>query len=142
MDRITPEQRSHTMSRIRSKNTRPEMVVRRYLYASGFRYRLHSCKLPGHPDIILPKYKTAIEVRGCFWHRHPGCKIANTPSSNIDFWQTKFKRNVERDKRHANEIKSLGWSLIVIWECETVKKKFPPASLIHFVETHKPKNGD
>lgn len=142
MDRITPEQRSYTMSRIRSKNTKPEIIVRRFLYASGFRYRLHFSKLPGHPDIVLPKYKTVIEVRGCFWHRHPRCKIANTPSSNRDFWQAKFKRNVARDKRHVKEIKDLGWNLIVVWECETVKNKFPPASLVHFVETHKAKNKD
>ena len=89
--------------------------------------------LPGHPDIVLPKYKTVVEVRGCFWHRHPGCKVATTPSSNTSFWQEKFKRNVERDKKHAKELKTLGWHLIVVWGCETSKKRFPPKELADFV---------
>ena len=110
------------MSRIRSADTKPEMLVRSFLHKNGFRFRLHVKDLPGHPDIVLPKYKTVVEVRGCFWHRHPGCK---------------FKRNVERDKKHADELKVLGWRLIVVWECETTKKRFPPVSLVQFVEFNK-----
>lgn len=133
MDRISKAHRSWNMSRIRSTDTVPEKVVRSYLHKKGFRFRLHVKTLPGHPDIVLPKYKTVVEVRGCFWHRHPGCKIATTPSSNTDFWQAKFKQNVERDKRHAEELKVLGWNLVVVWGCETERNKFPPASLDDFI---------
>jgi len=137
MDSLTKEHRSWNMSRIRSADTKPEMLVRSYLHENGFRFRLHVKDLPGHPDIVLPKYKTVVEVRGCFWHRHQGCRSATTPSSNTDFWQAKFKRNVERDKQHADELKALGWRLIVVWECETAKKRFPPASLVQFIESNK-----
>ena len=137
MDSQTKEHRSWNMSRIRSTDTKPEMLVRSFLHRNGFRFRLHVKNLPGHPDIVLPKHRTVIEVRGCFWHRHPGCKSATTPSSNSDFWQAKFKRNIERDKQHADELTALGWQLIVVWECETAKKRFPSASLVQFVESHK-----
>ena len=133
MDSLTKEHRSWNMSRIRSTDTKPEMIVRSFLHKKGFRFRLHVKTLPGHPDIVLPKHKTVIEIRGCFWHRHPGCKSATTPSSNIEFWQAKFKRNIERDKKNAEELKSLGWRLIVVWECEVSKKQFPPRELSEFV---------
>ncbi|MBR4491736.1 MAG: DNA mismatch endonuclease Vsr [Bacteroidales bacterium] len=133
MDSLTKEHRSWNMSRIRSANTKPEMLVRSYLHRNGFRFRLHVKNLPGHPDIVLPRYKTVVEVRGCFWHRHPGCKATTSPSSNTEFWEEKFKRNVERDKQHAEELKVLGWNLIVVWECETSKKAFPPKELADFV---------
>ena len=135
MDSLTKEHRSWNMSRIRSMNTKPEMLVRSFLHKNGFRFRLHVKNLPGHPDIVLPKYKTVVEVRGCFWHRHPGCKATTSPSSHAEFWQEKFKRNVERDKQHAKELKDLGWNLIVVWECETTKKAFPPRELTDFVTT-------
>ena len=135
MDFMTKEHRSWNMSRIRSVNTKPEMIVRSFLHKNGFRFRLHVKNLPGRPDIVLPKYKTVVEVRGCFWHRHPGCKVATTPSSNTVFWQEKFKRNVERDKKHAKELKTLGWHLIVVWGCETSKRRFPPKELADFVTT-------
>lgn len=135
MDFMTKEHRSWNMSRIRSTNTKPEILVRSFLHKKGFRFRLHVKELPGHPDIVLPKYKTVIEVRGCFWHRHPGCKVATMPSSNVEFWQTKFKRNVERDKQHAEELKALGWRLIVVWGCETSARNFPPKELADFVAT-------
>lgn len=106
------------MSRIKSKDTTPERIVRSFLHHNGFRFRLHVKDLPGHPDIVLPKYKTVIEVRGCFWHRHPGCRQATTPSTNIDFWQEKFKRNVDRDRNTEKRLNELGWNLIVVWECE------------------------
>ena len=118
MDFLTEEQRKWNMSRVRSKNTKPEMTVRSFLHRKGFRFRLHVKKLPGHPDIVLPKYKTVVEVRGCFWHRHPGCKSATMPSSNTEFWQAKFKQNTERDKKNEQILKVMGWDLIVIWECE------------------------
>ena len=133
MDFMTKEHRSWNMSRIRSMNTKPEMLVRSFLHKNGFRFRLHVKNLPGHPDIVLPRYKTVIEVRGCFWHRHPRCKKATTPLSNTEFWQTKFKQNIERDKLNKKKLKALGWNLIVVWECETKKKKFPPKALADFV---------
>ena len=107
------------MSRVRSQDTRPEMIVRSFLHRNGFRFRLHVKNLPGHPDIVLPKYKTIIEVRGCFWHRHPGCKKTTMPSANADFWQKKFAENVERDIHTEHALKSLGWTVLVVWECET-----------------------
>ena len=121
MDHLTPEKRSWNMSRIKSKDTTPERIVRSFLHRNGFRFRLHAKDLPGKPDIVLPKYKTVIEVRGCFWHRHPGCKSATNPSSNVDFWQKKFAANVSRDERTEQELKKLGWNVIVVWECETGK---------------------
>ena len=121
LDTISKEHRSWNMSRIRSNDTTPELAVRSFLFRHGFRFRLHVKSLPGHPDIVLPKYKTVIEVRGCFWHRHPGCRQATTPSTNAEFWQEKFKRNVERDRNTEKLLKELGWNLIVVWECELKK---------------------
>lgn len=118
MDRISPEKRSWNMSHIRSNDTTPELMVRSFLFRHGFRFRLHVKKLPGHPDIVLPKYKTVIEVRGCFWHQHKGCNIAHLPSSNATFWKKKFLRNIERDKKNEAALKKLGWNLIIVWQCE------------------------
>lgn len=106
------------MSRIRSKNTKPELAVRSMLHRMGYRFRLHRRDLPGCPDIVLPKYKTVIFVHGCFWHQHPGCKYAYNPKSRKAFWQKKFKQNVERHKRVRKELTKLGWKVIVIWECQ------------------------
>ena len=124
MDRISPEKRSWNMSRIRSKDTTPEWVVRSFLHRNGFRFRLHVKDLPGKPDIVLPKYKTAIEIRGCYWHRHEGCKDATTPSTNTDFWQKKFFENVARDKKTEQRLTSLGWNVVIIWECDVKKGRF------------------
>ena len=108
------------MSRICSKNTKPELLVRSLLHRLGFRFRLHRKDLPGKPDIVLPKHKTVIEVRGCFWHRHQGCKDASTPKTNTEFWETKFLNTVNRDKNNIKQLKKTGWNTIVVWECETV----------------------
>ncbi len=116
-DRITESRRSWNMSRIRSKNTKPEYVVRSILHRAGFRFRLHDHKIPGKPDLVLPKYKTAIFVHGCFWHRHENCKNATTPSTNREFWENKFSKNVNRDNQVCDELKKIGWKKIVIWEC-------------------------
>lgn len=105
------------MSGIRGKNTRPEMIVRRYLHAQGFRFRLHSTALPGKPDIVMQKYKLAIFVNGCFWHRHTGCRYATTPAENREKWQEKFDGNVARDSRNIRLLLAAGWRVIVIWEC-------------------------
>lgn len=122
MDSLTKEQRSWVMSRVRSENTTPERIVRSFLYQRGFRFRLHEKSLPGSPDIVLPKYRTVIEIRGCFWHRHPGCKVAGMPLSNVDFWNAKFERNVARDKKNEVAISNLGWNLIVVWGCQVRDK--------------------
>ncbi|MBI1314437.1 DNA mismatch endonuclease Vsr [bacterium] len=119
MDRLSKQHRSWNMSRIRGKDTKPEMRVRSLLHRMGFRFRLHRRDLPGKPDIVLPAYGTVIFVHGCFWHRHPGCRFAYTPKSRIDFWQSKFRRNVERHQEVTTALRELGWRVVVIWECET-----------------------
>ena len=118
MDVVDLAKRSEMMAGIKSKNTRPEMVVRKFLHSQGFRYRLHSRKLPGSPDLILPKYKIAIFVHGCFWHRHVGCKYATNPSSNAERWAAKFHGNIERDAKNEVALRALGWSVLIVWECE------------------------
>ena len=118
MDILSKEHRSWNMSRIRSKNTSPEKIVRSLLHGMGYRFRLHRKDLPGKPDIVLPRYNTVIEVRGCFWHRHKGCQEATTPKSNQDFWVEKFSKNIERDRKNTRELKKNGWKVIIIWECE------------------------
>lgn len=124
MDTFTASDRSFIMSRVKSKDTKPEIVVRSFLHHKGFRFRLHVKGLPGHPDIVLPKYKTVVEVRGCFWHRHQGCKAATMPSSNQAYWTEKFRRNVERDRKNAVALRKMGWRVIVVWECQLRKKSF------------------
>jgi len=132
-DNLTPEQRRFTMQRVRSRNTSPEIIVRRLLHRAGFRFRLHRRDLPGCPDIVLPKYRTVIFVHGCFWHRHPGCpRGRSTPASNTDYWQRKFRRNVERDAAHRAALQRLGWRVLIVWECqvrdlESLKQTLFPA---------------
>lgn len=109
--------RSYNMSRIRSKDTKPEMLVRKFLFANGFRYRLHDTKLPGKPDIVLPKYKTVIFVHGCFWHGHEGCKYFKMPKTRTEWWRGKIERNVENDKKAVRLLKKSNWKVIQIWEC-------------------------
>lgn len=117
-DTMTKEQRHYCMSRIRGKDTRPEMVVRRGLHSLGFRYSLHSRRLPGCPDLVLRRYHTVIFVNGCFWHGHPGCGKFRLPHSNVEFWAEKIRRNKERDAAEAAALEALGWNVIVVWECE------------------------
>ena len=124
MDHLTKKRRSWNMSRIRNKNTKPEIAVRSFLHRNGFRFRLHSRNLPGTPDIILPKYRTVIFVHGCFWHRHRGCKDATMPKSNTEFWEEKFSGTVIRDAQKKDSLIELGWSVIVIWECEIKNEIF------------------
>lgn len=120
----SPETRSFNMSQIKGKNTKPEELVRRYLFSQGFRYRKNVNALPGSPDIVLPKYKTCIFVNGCFWHKHEDCKYFVWPKNNAEFWKKKITGNVERDQRQQNELRELGWNVIVIWECELKKDRF------------------
>lgn len=114
----SPGVRSYNMSRIRGKDTKPEEKVRKYLFSKGFRYRKNVANLPGKPDIVLPKYKACIFVNGCFWHGHEGCKYFVWPKSNAEFWEKKITENIERDHRQQNELRSMGWNVIVVWECD------------------------
>lgn len=117
----SPETRSYNMSCIRGKDTKPEELVRKYLFAQGFRYRKNVARLPGKPDIVLPKYKTVIFVNGCFWHGHAGCRYFVWPKNNAEFWQKKIGDNIERDERNYKLLSKQGWNVIVVWEC-TLKK--------------------
>ena len=125
VDTISEERRSWNMSRIKGKDTKPELVVRSLLHKMGYRFRIHRKDLPGKPDIVLPKYKAIIFVHGCYWHRHKDCKNATTPKSSIKgvkFWKDKFDGNVKRDKKHQKQLKEMGWKVQVIWECEVEKE--------------------
>lgn len=118
MDVVDSATRSRMMAGIKSKNTKPELLVRKYLHARGFRYRLHARNLPGSPDIALSRYKTAIFVHGCFWHRHLGCRYTTMPATNTERWQAKFHANTERDARMHAGLAAAGWNVIIVWECE------------------------
>lgn len=120
-DTMTPEQRSRCMAAIKGKDTKPEMIVRKYLFSRGLRFRVQVRKLPGNPDIVLPKYKTVVFVNGCFWHGHEGCRYYRLPKSNVEFWENKIKNNVARDARNEKELKALGWRVIRVWECDIRK---------------------
>ena len=117
MDKISKEERSWTMSRVRFRDTKPEVKIRSLLHGLGFRFRLCDRSLPGTPDVVLRKYRTVIFVNGCFWHRHKNCSRATTPETRREFWEAKFARNVARDERNRKELRRLGWRVIVIWEC-------------------------
>lgn len=121
-DVMTPEQRSRCMAAVKGKDTKPEMIVRKYLFSRGLRFRVQVRKLPGTPDIVLPKYNTAIFVNGCFWHRHEGCKYFRLPKSNVEFWKEKIGRNIERDRESMQALLDLGWKIIRVWECELRNK--------------------
>lgn len=129
----TPEQRSYNMSRIRSKNTKPEELVRKYLFAQGFRYRKNDNRLPGKPDIVLPKYKTVIFINGCFWHGHEGCRYFVWPKNNAEFWKEKISGNIHRDRQNHQLLEQQGWHVIDVWECE-LKKDTVQQTLNHLVQ--------
>ena len=117
-DHLTIEQRHKNMAAVKSKDTKPEMVVRKYLWSRGFRYRVNNPRLPGHPDIVLRKYHTCIFVNGCFWHGHEGCKYFRMPKTNTEFWERKISRNRERDREEQKQLARMGWHCITVWECE------------------------
>ncbi len=133
-DFLDPQQRSERMSRIRSRDTRPELTLRTALHRAGLRYRLGGAGLAGKPDIVLPRYRAVVFVHGCFWHRHPGCKVASSPKSNSEFWIAKFDRNVTRDQRVASELQTRGWRVIVVWECELSAKSKAVATISRVIE--------
>lgn len=136
----TPEQRSYNMSRIRGKDTKPEELVRKYLFSQGFRYRKNDARLPGKPDIVLSKYKTVIFVNGCFWHAHEGCKYLVWPKNNKEFWENKIEGNVLRDIKNQEVLADLGWNIVIVWECE-LKPAIREQTLVKLVEAIR-KNGD
>ena len=123
-DVLTPQQRSFNMSRIRGKDTGIEVAVRKYLFSRGYRYRKNDARYPGKPDIVLPKYKTVIFIHGCFWHRHEGCRYATTPKTREEFWKEKFRKNIQNDRKHQEDLESAGWRVLIIWECELKKNRF------------------
>lgn len=114
---MTPEQRHKCMSAIKAENTKPEILVRKYLFSKGLRFRIHVKTLPGKPDIVLPKYKTVIFINGCFWHGHDNCKYYRLPKSNIEYWSAKIERNKDRDETNSKQLESMGWHVIRLWEC-------------------------
>ena len=122
MDRLTQEQRHRNMAAIRGKDTKPEILVRKFLFSRGFRYRLNHPRLPGHPDLVLRKYRTVIFVNGCFWHGHENCKYFRLPKTNIDFWKNKIEQNKERDKKEQCQLAAMGWHCITVWECQLKPK--------------------
>lgn len=123
MDNHDKATRSYNMSRIRSTNTKPEELVRKYLFSKGLRYRKNDKRYCGKPDIVLPKYNTIIFVNGCFWHGHEGCRYFVMPKSNLEYWNNKIRRNIDRDKQNIEKLKSEGWKVIVVWECELIKSR-------------------
>ncbi|MCJ2050288.1 very short patch repair endonuclease [Methylobacterium sp. J-070] len=118
MDRWSPEDRSALMARVRNRDTSPELAVRKLAHAQGLRFRVNRRDLPGTPDLVFPRYRLAVFVHGCFWHRHSGCKRATTPKTRQDFWEAKLVRNVERDQQAAAALEGLGWQVMTVWECE------------------------
>ena len=138
-DTKTPAERSENMSRIRSTNTKPEEIVRKYLFSHGFRYRKNDKRYPGKPDIVLPKYRTIIFVNGCFWHMH-GCSRSRLPRSNQDYWKPKIERNIQRDAENQQKLEADGWKVIVVWECE-LKKRIAEERLSQICDEIR-KNGD
>lgn len=129
VDVVDKATRSRMMSGIQGKNTKPELLVRKYLHSRGLRFRLHAKELPGKPDLVFPKYKAVVFVHGCFWHQHPGCKYAYVPQSNTAFWREKLQYNQERDKLKAAALKKLGWRVLTIWECSLDDKSLERLAL-------------
>lgn len=123
MDKVSKETRSYNMSQIKCKDTKPEIIVRSYLFSKGLRFRKNDKRYPGTPDIVLPKYNTIVFINGCFWHLHEGCKYAKMPKSNVDYWKKKLYRNKERDEANIKLLKSMGWNVITAWECQLKKDK-------------------
>ena len=119
MRQESPEGSSKRLAAVRSRDTAPELIVRKMLHGMGLRFRLHRKDLPGRPDILLPRWSTVVFIHGCYWHRHPGCPFTQEPTRNSAFWQAKFRRNVERDRENQRELRRLGWRVVTVWECET-----------------------
>lgn len=134
-DKVSAEQRSRIMARVKNKNTGPEIVVRKTLHRLGYRFRLHRRDLPGNPDIVLPRYHSVIFVHGCFWHGHPGCSRANRPQTNSEFWNTKLDKNLRRDQEVQMHLRSLGWQVLVIWQCELKDREELEQQISNFLQS-------
>jgi DNA mismatch endonuclease (patch repair protein) len=132
-DYLSPAERSAHMRRIQKRDTKPELAVRRMTHAMGFRFRLHRRDLPGVPDLVLPRHQKAIQIHGCFWHQHEGCRLARQPKSRLDYWLPKLARNAERDHETRAALEAAGWSYLVIWECETQKPEMLQSILRRFL---------
>lgn len=141
MDVVDQLTRSRMMSGIRGKNTKPEMAVRRFLHAHGYRFRIHRKDLPGNPDMVFPRLKICLFVHGCFWHRHMGCRYATTPKTRPEFWNDKFQKNVARDQASIDSLEALGWQVLVVWECQLKNDKNALAKLLSKMEELKLKSG-
>ena len=135
-DIVDTEQRSVIMSKIRGRDTKPELAVRRIAHRLGFRFRLHRKDLPGRPDLVFSRHRLAVFVHGCFWHRHSGCKYSYEPKTRSKFWADKFERNVDRDRRNEQALRNLGWRVLVIWECETRNGAIVERRLIEHLHSH------
>jgi DNA mismatch endonuclease (patch repair protein) len=134
VDTLTPEQRSERMSRVRSRDTKPELFVRRLVHGMGYRYRLHRRDLPGHPDLVFPIRGKIIFVHGCFWHRHGTCKYTRWPKSRLEFWKPKLEENNRRDKANQKALREMGWKVMVVWECQLRDGERLSAKLRNFLE--------
>jgi DNA mismatch endonuclease Vsr len=134
MDTLTKEERSEIMGRVHSKDTRPEMVVRRLVHSLGYRYRLHRKGLPGKPDMAFPGRKKVIFIHGCFWHRHEGCALARMPKSRVDFWNQKLEGNKARDQRNVQLLRDAGWGVLTVWECQLRDAAALQATIVAFLE--------
>ncbi len=137
LDPLTPDERSRRMSLVRSKDTKPEMRVRRLTHALGYRYRLHRRDLPGNPDMVFPSRKKIIFVHGCFWHRHRGCPRCRLPKTRVGFWKTKLEKNKARDIKNRRELKRLGWNVLVLWECQTEEASSLKKRIVDFLEENR-----
>jgi DNA mismatch endonuclease (patch repair protein) len=134
VDNLSLAERSEIMARVRSKNSRPELLVRKLVFALGYRYRLHVKDLPGHPDIVLRKFRKVIFVHGCFWHRHAGCALARLPKSNLDFWAPKLEGNKKRDEKNKRALLRSGWKVLTIWECQIKGSDWLAARIRRFLD--------
>lgn len=141
MDVFDKAKRSWIMSHVKGKDTRPEVIVRSIVHRLGFRFRKGNTKLPGNPDIVLPRHRKVIFVHGCFWHGHPGCKRAQRPTSNVAFWRTKLDRNIERDNRNIRQLKKEGWKVLVIWQCRMKDQERLVSRIARFLHEGEPTDG-
>ena len=133
MDKLTPRRRSANMRQIKSRDTKPEMLVRRLVYTSGYRYRLHVANLPGKPDLVFRSLKRIIEVRGCFWHQHAGCIDSHIPKTRTEYWIPKLSRNQQRDKDNLRRLRKSGWTILIVWECQTADQEKLQKRLLRFL---------
>lgn len=136
MDVLSPKRRSEIMSRIRGKNTTPELIVRKLVYSMGYRYRLHYVKLPGKPDLVFPGRKKVIFVHGCFWHGHEGCRKAKLPKTKLDYWRPKLEENKQRDALKQEKLKELGWQILIIWQCELKEIELLKSNIMTFLDNY------